>query len=182
MKKPAALLLALCLAFTLPAAAFAATYSAGGYYTVDYPDALTLDDTSYADENTEEDVWLFMLSGDDYLIDASINTVDDYAGFSLYDATEEEKQAYLAEVADTFADKGATLVDTVMPESGIPFYIFSMEDSDGPYYFAETIANGASVSFCCYYDDAGAALDEPLLNHLKEVLVTFRPTTAAQAT
>jgi len=174
MKKLVSVLLALALTFTLTAA-FAKTYTAGTYYTVEYPDSMSLDDTSYVQDNTEDDAWLFMLSGDDYLIDASLSTVDEYSGFSLYSATDAEKQAYVAEVMTTFADQDPALVDTVIPASGIPFYIFSMEDSDGVYYFAETIANGVSLYFCCYYNDVNAPLDQPLLDSLKGILKTFAP-------
>jgi hypothetical protein len=182
MRKMAALLLAVLMALALPALAFAATYTASGYFTIDYPDTMELDDTSYTNENTEDDAWLFMLSGDGYLVDVSISTVEEYAGFSLYSATDEEKEAYVAEVQDTFADNSATLVGTLSlgdetTENVIPFYVFSMEDSDGPYYFAETIANGASLNFCCYYEDATAALDDALLENLNAILGTFRPVT-----
>jgi hypothetical protein len=144
MKKLIAVVLSLSILFTLSAAA-AASYTAGDYYTVDYPEALTVDDESYTDESTEDDLWLFMLVGDDYLIDAGLTTVEAYEGFSLYSATDAQKADYIAEALETFADSNPSLVDIVNAQSDIPFYIYSLEDSDGVYYYAETITNGVSV-------------------------------------
>ena len=177
MKKLAALSLALLMALSLTAAS-AQTYMAGNYYTIDYPDTLTLDDTSYTDENTEDNTWLYMLEGDSYLIDASISTASGYEGFSLYNASEADRQSYVDDTLDAYADDNATLADT-LTVGDVPFYIFSMEDSDGAYYYAETLANGASINFCCYYNDAGATPDETLLKNLEAVLATFKPASAA---
>ena len=76
------------------------------------------------------------------------------------------------------ADDQAELVQSLELDSGIPFYIFSMEDSDGPYYYAETIANGSSLNFCCYYADTNV-LDDALLGKLITLLKTFKPVTGA---
>ncbi|HNW87029.1 MAG TPA: hypothetical protein PLP25_06510 [Candidatus Limiplasma sp.] len=180
MKKIAALSLALLLALSLTVAS-AQTYTAGSYYTIDYPDTLTLDDTSYTDENTADNTWLYMLEGEDYLIDASISTASGYEGFSLYSASDADRQAYVDDTLDAYADDNAALVDT-LTVGNIPFYIFSMEDSDGPYYYAETLANGASINFCCYYSDAGATPDEALLKDLETVLGTFKPVSSGAVT
>lgn len=177
MKKLAALALALLMALSLTSA-FAQTYTAINYYTIDYDENdLTLDDTSYTSENTADSQWLFMLSNDEYIIDASIDAVDGYEGFSLFSASQADRDSFVSDTLDSFSDENAALVKTVELSGGIPFYIFSMDNSDGPYYYAETIANGNSVNFCCYYVDASAALDDALLAHLVELLNTFKPVT-----
>ena len=178
MKKLAALTLALLLTMSLTAAC-AQTYTAGNWFSVDYADSLTLDDTSYTGDNTDDYRWLFTLSDDTYLIDASLNTAEGYEGVSLYSATADDRDAYVQDTLDAFADDQAELVQTVELDNGIPFYIFSMEDSDGPYYYAETIANGNSLNFCCYYADANTALDDALLGKLVTLLKTFKPVTSA---
>ena len=180
MKKWVALSLAMMMALSLTVAS-AQTYQAGSYYTITYPDTLTLDDTSYTEDNTADNSWLFMLVGDNWLIDASINTVSDYAGVSLYSASDADRQAYVDDTLDAYADENATLVDTLTLAGNIPFYVYSMEDSDGAYYYAETIANGASINFCAYYDDAAAVLDDALLTNLTDVLTTFTPVSADTA-
>jgi FlaG/FlaF family flagellin (archaellin) len=174
MKKRMAVLLMLALVFTLTAAA-AQTYTSGNYYTIVYPDSLQMDDTSHTDESSENNQWLFTLSGDDYLIDAALTSVEEFANFSHYSATDAEKANYLSEVLSTFADSNPSLVDVVETADGIPFYIFSLEDSDGVYYYAETITNGISVNFCCYYYDATIPPDTMLLYNLESVLRSFTP-------
>jgi len=177
MKKIAALALTLMLVLSLSLTAAAAeTYTAGSYYTIEYPDdTLTLDDTSYTEDSTEDSTWLFMLEGDDYLIDASIGKLDGYEGVSLYSASDEDKAAYVADTLEDFADESPALADTLNTASGVPFYIYSLESSDGAYYYAETIANGVSVNFCCYYNDTELPLDADLLAAFESILSTFQP-------
>lgn len=181
MKKLAALSLSLLLTLSLTVA-FAATYTAGNAYTIDYPDTLTLDNTTYTDESTSDYTWLFMLSNDDYLIDASISPATGYEGFSLYNASDADKQAYVDDTLDAYSDANAVLVDTLTVDGDIPFYVFSMDDSDGVYYYAETLANGNSINFTCYYDDGNAALDATLLGNFEAVLNTFRRPDATNTT
>ncbi|MDD3213894.1 MAG: hypothetical protein PHY64_09470, partial [Eubacteriales bacterium] len=107
---------------------------------------------------------------------AAMTAVEDYKGFTLSDATAEEKSAYVAEVMATFADKKPTLADIADTDAGIPFYIFLMTDSDGPYYYAETIVGGTSLDFCCYYYDVTLLPDNALLADLETVLRTLRLT------
>ena len=176
MRKLAALTLTLLLVVSLgQTAAVAETYTAGSYYTIEYPDTLTLDNTSYTDESTEDSTWLFMLEGDDYLIDANIGKVEGYEGVSLFSASDEVRETYVADTLDAFADENPALADTLETASGVPFYIYSMEGSDGAYYYAETIANGVSVNFYCYYHDSELALDSDLLTAFEDVLGTFKP-------
>ena len=176
MKKLLAALLV--SAFALGASAGAETYAAGGYYTIDYPDSMVLDNTAYTDDSTEDTQWLFLLSGDDYLIDAALTSVPDYAGFTLSAATDAEKADYIAEVINTFADSSPSLMTIVNSQSGVPFYVFSFTDDQGGYYYAETIADGMSVNFCCYYFEASTPPDTELMTNLINVLSTYRPMAA----
>jgi len=180
MKKLVALSLALLLALGMTAA-MAETYTAPGFYTITYPDELTLDNTSYADENSEDEIWLFLLSNDDYMLDAYITKLDEYANVSLYSATDAQREAYVADTLDDYADYQAQLVETVTTEEGVPFYVFSMQESDGAYYFAQTIANGMGVDFYAYYEDASLPLDDALLTNLHNVLASLRKATAQQS-
>ena len=173
MKKTIAILLALAVSLIAWATAFAATYTAGDYYTVTYPDGLTLDTASYTDENTEDSLWLFELKNDTLLIDAYWNVLDDYADFSLSHADESDKQLYLNEVGNTFADYSPEFVGSVTAESGLVFYVFKMEDPDGPYLYAEAIEHGVSANFVCYYFDGEP--DDALVQILGELLHSVAP-------
>ena len=174
MKKLVALTLAAMLAFSLSAAC-AATYTAGQYYTLDYPDGMTLDDASYTADTTDDYIWLYMLYDGTMVVDAALEPATGYEGVSLYEASQTERDAYVQDTLDAYADVNAVYVDEVTSVSGYPFYIYSMEDSDGLYYRAETLIDGTSVNLCAYYRDATVALDEALLNTLMEVLITVRP-------
>ncbi|HPF86870.1 MAG TPA: hypothetical protein PK537_02315 [Candidatus Limiplasma sp.] len=173
MKKLIAVLLALTMAAALCATAAAATYTAGDYYAITYPDELLLDDTSYAENNTEDDAWLFMLEGDDFIIDAYWMTLAEYADFSLSNANAVDEQMYLNEIASTFAEENPELLSTVATDSGLVFYVFRMTDDEGVYLYAEVIENGVCANFVCYYFDAEP--DEALLQTLETVLQSVAP-------
>lgn len=181
MKRLAALTLAILLALALAAPALADTYAAGQYFTVDYPDDLTLDDATYTGDTTNDYIWLFMLYNDQHVIDASLSPATGYENVSLYEATQEERDAYLADMLDAYADSNAVFVDTLTTVSGFPFYIYTMDDGDGAYYYAQTIINGTSVDLCAYYQDVETAPDQALLDKLAEVLITLRPVDEADA-
>lgn len=174
MKKLTALLLSLFLLLALGTAA-AATYTADGVYTLEYPDTLTLDDTTYAEDSAEDDLWLFVLQNDDYLIDAYITATGMYEDVSLTNATQTEIQEYLDETAATFATQNSALVGTLTSQGGTLFYLYAMSDSVGPYYYAETIESGDSINFICYYQDSARLLDARLLDDFKAVLSTYVP-------
>lgn len=177
MKKLLAALLALALC--LPAAgALAATHTVPGLYTIQYDDALTLDTTSYLDENTADYTWLYMLICDEYAIDAEMRKLAGYEGFSLYNASEDERAEYLSATLDMLGDYGGELVatmDATASGAAIPFYVYRAQDEDGAYYMAETIAQGHSLAMYCYYMDARQPVDDTLLQALKSVLETFSP-------
>jgi len=173
MKKLIAVLLSLSLALTVCAVASAATYTADGYYAITYPDELQLDNTTYASESAEGYRWLFDLANDEFLIEANVTQLDQYADFSLSNADESDKQFYFTEVGNTFADYSPEWLDTVTAESGLVFYIFHLVDSDGPYLYAEAIENGLSANFVCYYFNRDP--DDALLETLKSILNSIAP-------
>lgn len=175
MKKWLAALLSLSMVLSL-AAAGADSYTAGDHYTIEYPDTMVLDDTAYADGNTQNNEWLFMLTGEGFLIDAYLTTLENYApDFSLSAAGDAGIKEYLDEAAEAFSDRNPVLTATVTTDGGIPFYIFRLTDADGPYLYAETIANGVSVNFICYYVDGVTEPDGALRGALEALLYTFTP-------
>jgi hypothetical protein len=174
MKKRIALTL-LALLLCTAALASAGTYSAGAYYTLDYDDGYTLDDTTYTGDTNAEYIWLFMLFDAQITIDAALEPATGYEGVNLYEMNEAEREAYVADTMEVFADSNAAYVDDVTSVSGYPFYIFSMDDGDGAYYYAETLIEGTSVNLLAYYRDDTATLDAALLTALEEVLITIRP-------
>ena len=160
-----ALLLILCLG-----GAQAAEYTAPGLFTVTYDEQRwTADCAAYHGESTPEARWLFMLYSDDMLIDVEAATAAGYAVQTLVGADAGSIERYI----DDMAFVGCTHLDTITVGE-IPFVLFEMEDEEGPYLMAETVANGWCIDFYAYYDQGGPA-DEKLAEALREVLGTFEP-------
>lgn len=171
-----ALLLALMLA--LPCAAGAETHTVEGLYSVEYEDGLTLDTTTYLLDRTDTYTWLFMLYGDEYTIDASMTKLEGYDGFSLYNATEEQRASYASDTLQALSDYDAELLSTmsvVYEGAEIPFYIFSCKDENGAYLMGETIAGGYALDFYCYYEDGARSADDALTQRLVSLLQSFTP-------
>lgn len=174
-KKGMALLAALALMFTLTSA-LAADYSVSGLFSITYDDSVfTLDDTSCQSQNTNTYRWLFLLSASEHLVDVSTELIEGYESLTLATATEDERQAYLNDTLDSFSEDSATYLEMV-EVNGTPFYMYQMEDGEGPYLLAETIVNGCSIDFFAYYDNAEHSADEALMAMLTELLSTFEPT------
>lgn len=177
MKKLLALLL--CTLFCFASAwALAADYTTPGLFTITYDDtAYELDDNSLLSERTDDEfTWLFMLYGDDAIIDVEAEKLMDFQDLTFLTASEEEKQAYVDYFLDFYADDDAMLIETLTSEKdGIPFYVFSMQDEDGLYYRAETVVKGYALDFYAYYENRDP--DDALLEDLKALVKSFIPET-----
>ena len=180
MKKLTAMLLLSMIALLLTAAA-ADTYTVDGYYTIEYPDSLTVDDTTYLYENNEWVMWMFLLQGEDFVIDAYISVVQSLPGFTLFGADEEGVQAYAEEAMRILEGQNPELLEIIIPESGVPFYEYHLENEYGAYLFAETIVDGKTVNFIAYYADRTAPDDE-LRAQLEAVVHSYTPVDADMQT
>ncbi len=181
-KRLAAAFVAVMLLCALCAGALAQTYTAVGLFSIAYDEAVyTLDDTIYREDSANGYRWLFILYSDHITIDVSLEKVGSYAGLSLQTADEAQRQAYLADVLDAFADEDATYLETIAAgEAGVPFYVFHLEDEEGPCLMAETVVNGYAIDFFAYYENAGREADSALLDALRALLATYAMETAAQ--
>ncbi|MBE5802116.1 MAG: hypothetical protein E7319_07495 [Clostridiales bacterium] len=177
MQKRIALLLSLVLCFIL-ATAGAAEYNAMNIFTISYDENVyLLDNQSYANESTDSYLWLFLMydEANEVIIDVFMEQYEQYQGLSLFTATTEERTAYVDATLDSLSDMNVKLLDTVtVSDMDIPFYLYYLEDEDGPYLLAETIVGGYAIDFSCYYGDY-AGVDLELLNTLDSVLATFTP-------
>lgn len=177
MKKLLAVLL--CTLFCLASSwALAADYTAPGLFTITYDDtAYKLDNNSYLSERTDgEFTWLFLLYGDDTIIDVEANHLMDFQGLTFLTASEEERQAYVDYFLDLYAEEDAELVASLTSaKDEIPFYVFSMQDEDGLYYQAETVVKGYSLDFYAYHEYLDP--DDALLEDLKALVESFVPET-----
>ena len=169
---PARLLSLLLAALLLLGAgsACAAEHTISGLFSITYDETVfTLDHSSYCDDSTPEHRWLFVLCSEDALIDVDMQPAGDYAVQSLDGADEAALKIYIDEMSFV----GCEYIETV--DAGeIPFGLFRMNDENGPYLLAETIANGWCIDFYAYYDQ-DAPVDEALVQALRSVVRTYRP-------
>lgn len=167
-----ALLATLLLTFFLTGA-FAADYGVSGMFTITYDDSVfKLDDTSYQSKSTDTYRWLFLLTSTDYLVEVSTEQLE--RSLNLATATAEERQVYLDDMLSSFDEDSATYLEMV-DANGTPFYVYQLEDAEGPYLLAETVVSGHAIDFYAYYDDAARSADEALMTVLTELLSTFAP-------
>lgn len=176
MKKLVVLLLTLTLCFGA-AFALAAEYTASALYTITYDDAVFTLDTSYADTSSEGERWLFSLTHDKMVVEGVQEPIQGEESLDLLTATPEALQEYIDGVYDYFADQCPELITTIKTtREGVPFYVFSLRDEEGTYYYAETMVKGMSLGFYAYYTDVDA--DDALLDALTQLLETYVPAAA----
>lgn len=175
MKKLLALLLCIlsCLACVC---ALAADYNVPGLFTITYDDtAYELNNNSFLSERADEEfTWLFILYGDDAIIDVEAEKLIDFPDLTFLTASEEERQDYVDYFLDLYGDADAELVASLTSaKDGIPFYVFSMQDEDGLYYQAETVVKGYALDFYASYEDRDP--DDALLEDLTALVESFIP-------
>ena len=181
MKKTLSLILA---RFVLCSAAWAAADDGvlfeTEYYTLTLPDNWKIDlDDLEEDDKFEELGFMYAREDDGLAIEAALEYFESLDGISLWDAGEEDFQAYVDMILEEFAEDGAVVLDPVNA-NGIPFIIIRCEDDDGEYLYAETVTNGYVLSFYAYaldWDSNYLPLEEKHLDTFREILSTFQPNT-----
>ena len=122
---------------------------------------------------------MYAREDDGLAIEAALEYFESLDGISLWDAGEEDFQAYVDMILEEFAEDGAVVLDPVNA-NGIPFIIIRCEDDDGEYLYAETVTNGYVLSFYAYaldWDSNYLPLEEKHLDTFREILSTFQPNT-----
>ena len=177
MKKLVSLLLCVLLC-ALSCTALAVEYNANNIFTITYDEeAYAFDNQTYLNENTSTYSWMFMLYQEalDVVVDVEMEYVEEFRDLTLFSATAEERSRYMAATLDSLSDQNIQLVDTfTISDLNIPFYLFSMTDSDGSYLTAETVVGGWIINFSTYHTENPNA-DEALLSVMEEIVTTFAP-------
>ena len=170
MKHRIALLLLLCLMLAV-APVLAESYTVTGLYTITVPEGFTLDNRTYFDE----DGWLFMLTSDTALVEAWRDRTPYYDNLTMINPSPEDMSRFQSIFEDDFQDMSPSYVETVTTPDGVTFLIYTLKDTIGSYYNAETAFSGYGISFNVSYLD-NATPDNALLLILKDLLQTLRPT------
>lgn len=171
-------LAALLLLCVLCMPALAAEYNAGGIFTIQYDETdWQIDNLTYNNETTEEYNWLFLLykESTDVSIDVAMEQVAEFGGLNLFSADAVKRAAYLEATLDAFQDLNMKYLTTItVSDWEIPFYVYTMEDEEGQYLYAETIVSGCSINFhACHA--LSSQRSDALLPALEEILTTFTP-------
>ena len=179
MKKTLSLILILSVLLTAAwAAADDSVLFENEYYTLTLPGNWRIDLDDVKKEGTFEDLGFMYAREDDGLaIEAGLEYYERLDGISLWDADEEDFQAYVDMILEEFAEDGAYVLDPVYA-SAIPFIIIRCEDDDGEYFYAETVTNGYVLSFYAYaldWDSNYLPLKNKHLDTFREILGTFQP-------
>ena len=111
------------------------------------------------------------------MIDAYISEVQSLPGFTLYGADEVGVQTYADEAMRILDGQTPVLLKVITPESGVPFYLYHLENDYGAYLFAETIVDGKTVNFIAYFADRTPP-DDMLQEQLEAVVNSYVPVDA----
>ena len=154
----------------------AQVYTCDGLFSFPVPQGMWLDDQAYQDDFEIGQDWRLMLYDATRAIDVTaVSALGRYEGMSLSTMTDEE----VADYRETFLDQNVTqnaeyLEQLDSLDGSMRFLLFSVRDSSGLYYTAETLISGAIYAFDCYRADLTDAQEGEL-----EALRAFLPTLAA---
>lgn len=179
MKHVVCLALALLLAASLFCSAAAENVFTTKYFTMTLPDGWEIDTEDLESGQDAEALGFFGSSEEIGLVaGAYLVYYEDLKDFALWNAGEEELQAYAETVIEDFGDDSSEWIGTVMAGS-IPFILIKGEDADGEYLYADTITNGYSIQFEVYVTDMEGEKYYPVtdsyIDQFKDILATFRP-------
>lgn len=174
MKKIIALLLTLALCLSA-LSALAAEKTAQGLFTVTYDETrFTVEEQATSESmNVEPSVnWLFALTDGKVTLEAVTEPLDAFPELTLATATDDERQAYVDYFLDTYAMEDAKYEGLILTQKdSLPFELFTLEDEEGHYYYAETVVKGLTIGFYCYYEGVGEAFDPD--DALYDLFATF---------
>ncbi|MDD2649343.1 MAG: hypothetical protein PHI27_00375 [Eubacteriales bacterium] len=178
-------LLALCIAVAPMALAektFKAQLDGKDFFSLSVDDSYIIEE--YGEEGAEEDgyIALGVLQNDDAYVYISTLHDDEYEGFNMFSASEDEIKEYLDYIMEDLAEYGAEEVGIYNAEITvnnqkvkIPFVIVRIADEEGQYYYAETMTSGYAITIEISPAEEGAELRDYELEELKRILDGFMP-------
>jgi len=130
-----------------------------GVFQLEYPDHWGFVSSEDSENNTDTFTSIGIItdpSPTGLVVDMWIRYLEDWADFSLFDATEEEMEEYISLTLGDYEEDLAIYRETVYTdEYNIPFIVLVGFDSYGLYVHAETMASGWMICFDLYaYTDS----------------------------
>ena len=146
-----------------------------------YPDEWLVDTLTYEATNTDKSLWLCDFHMNGCIIELDIeNFADLYGTMSLFCADQAQTELYRQDIIDSYESYGESIecletYEAVFENARIPFLIFQVTGSEnGDFYYADTLANGWSITLYAY-DDTEKTLAPECLEYLKTLLRGFTP-------
>lgn len=157
-------------------AASAKTYRVENAFALTYPQEWTYDNVTYCQDNTEESIWLVDLYDDQFSVGVYMDYYPDWEEFSLFSASEREIRRYAEDLVEQLTDgEGqAEWIDTIRTPSGVPFVLLTVEDADGQYLCAETMASGWAI-YLFGYASWEEEISPEYAEAFREIVSSFRP-------
>ena len=97
---------------------------------------------------------------------------------ALWNADEEELQAYTEAILEDYKDNNPELIGIVMAGK-IPFVVIKGTDEDGDFVYADTMTNGNAIEFMFYVTDYDGEKQYPItdeyIEQIRTVLTGFEP-------
>ena len=183
MKRLISLAFALMLALSAVCCAEAAekTFKTA-YFTLKLPNGWDFD-TEDADRAMDEDGMQYLgYFGENkaigMFVEAYLVLYEDLQDFSLWNADEDEMQAYAEAVMEDYAEDDPEDLGIVMA-GNIPFVLIKGTDEDGEYLYADTMTNGFAIIMIAYVlDEDGESqysISRKYVEQFKSILETFQP-------
>ncbi|MBO7664221.1 MAG: hypothetical protein J6U01_12730 [Clostridia bacterium] len=151
------------------------------YFTMQLPEGWETDFEDLTNEDGVEELGYFGepaaygLTGGSFLV-----YYEEMKDFRLFDASQEEMQAYIDALMEEYKDDHPVYLDTVMADK-IPLVMFRCTDQDGEYILIDTMTNGYAIEIQFYVmsddekDEKTYPVTDRQLELIKSVLATFRP-------
>ncbi len=151
------------------------------YFTMQFPEGWETDTEDLTQEDGVEELGYFEeqaaygLSGGAFLV-----YYEELKDIRLFDAGEEELQAYIDALLEEFEEDHPVYLDTLMAGQ-IPLVMLRCTDKDGEYIHVDTMTNGYAIEIQFYVmsDDEKDMKTYPVtdrqIEQIKSVLATFRP-------
>lgn len=139
--------------------------------------AWKIDTQTYAGENTEDYRWIGMISEDGesgLCVDVEMQYVPSLAGYRLFEAEQDEIDAYALDIIASAETEGAKYIETVFTDAySIPFVMLLASDQYGSFYYAETVANGWTISMFAYAYQSAESENFRALTHADYQKLTY---------
>ena len=160
------------------AAAEGVTFSTP-YFTMELPDGWIIETDDLDKKEGEETLGYFGSPDQIGLVcGAYLVYYEELKDFALWNASEEEVNAYTEVLMEEFEDSNPELIG-ILTADKIPLVMIRMHDDDGDFLYVDTVTNGYAIQFEISVTDSEGEKFYPItdeyIEQVKTILATFKP-------